>query len=43
MQGVTHYVDHVRGRDDEKRLTSSQFGQGDTLKTKALNKALAMA
>lgn len=43
LQGVTHYVDHVRGSNNaDKRLTSAWFGQGDTLKSKALDALLAM-
>jgi hypothetical protein len=42
VQGVTHFIDHVRGGDDS-RLVSAWFGQGATLKDKALEKALAMA
>lgn len=41
VQGVTHFIDHVRGGDDT-RMASAWFGQGDTLKTTALNNALAL-
>ena len=41
VQGVTHFIDHVRGSDDN-RQTSAWFGQGDTLKNTAMQKALAM-
>jgi len=43
VQAVTHYVDHVRGRDDDKRMTSAWFGQGATMKQRAMDAALAMA
>lgn len=43
LQGVTHYIDHVRGTSDDKRLTSAWFGQGDTMKQTALEQLLAMA
>jgi phage/plasmid-like protein (TIGR03299 family) len=42
VQGVTHYIDHVRGTSDDKRLTSAWFGQGNTLKTKAFDAALEL-
>jgi phage/plasmid-like protein (TIGR03299 family) len=42
LQGVTHWVDHVRGNPD-KRLQSSWFGQGATLKAQAIDQALALA
>lgn len=42
LQGVTHYVDHVRGTD-AKRLQSSWFGQGASLKERAMESALTLA
>jgi len=42
MQGVTRYIDHERGKDADKRLTSAWFGQGETVKQRALEMALAM-
>jgi len=42
VQGVTRYVDHGRGKDADKRLTSAWFGQGDALKQKAFEKAVAL-
>jgi len=39
VQGVTRYLDHARGKDAEKRLASSWFGQGHNLKEKALELA----
>lgn len=42
LQGVTHYIDHVRGNDD-KRQVSAMFGQGESLKSSAFAKLLAMA
>jgi len=35
LQGVTHYLDHVRGGDD--RRASAWFGQGAALKDRALD------
>jgi hypothetical protein len=43
VQGVTRFVDHSRGKDSDKRLTSAWFGQGETLKQQAVEKALALA
>lgn len=37
INGVTALVDHVRGRSASTRLDSAWFGQGDTLKRKALD------
>lgn len=39
IQGVTHYIDHVRGNSNDKRLTSAWFGQGDALKLRAVELA----
>jgi phage/plasmid-like protein (TIGR03299 family) len=39
VQGVTHYLDHVRGKDADKRLTSTWFGQGQAIKARALELA----
>lgn len=36
VQGVTHFVDHVRGRSADNRLASAWFGPGAKLKTDAL-------
>ena len=36
LQGVTHWVDHARGRDAEGRIQSALFGQGQALKDRAL-------
>jgi hypothetical protein len=41
VQGVTHWLDHVRGADD-KRLHSAWFGQGATLKQKAVEMAVEL-
>ncbi len=43
VNAVTRYVDHSRGKDPDKRLTSAWFGQGDQLKTRAVTEALALA
>lgn len=42
FNGVTHTVDHIRGRSLDNRLDSSMFGTGALLKQKAWNKALEM-
>jgi phage/plasmid-like protein (TIGR03299 family) len=39
VQAATHYVDHVRGKDNDTRITSALFGQGETLKTRAFEAA----
>ena len=38
LQGVTHYIDHVRGTSNDKRLNSAWFGQGETIKREALER-----
>lgn len=40
LQGVTATADHVRGRGPDTRLNSAWFGQGNTLKGKAWDKAM---
>jgi phage/plasmid-like protein (TIGR03299 family) len=35
LQGVTHYIDHVRSTSTDKRLASAWFGQGDNMKQEA--------
>lgn len=40
VQGVTRFVDHVRGTSADKRLTSAWFGQGNALKQEAVERAL---
>lgn len=42
VQAVTHYIDHSRGSTADKRMTSAWFGQGETLKNKALEAALSL-
>jgi phage/plasmid-like protein (TIGR03299 family) len=43
LNAVTEYVDHhKRARSTDHRLDSAWFGQGATLKQKALDKALAL-
>lgn len=42
VQAVTHYIDHSRGNDSDKRLTSAWFGQGETLKNRAMELALSI-
>jgi hypothetical protein len=36
VNSVTEWVDHYRGRSQDTRLNSAWFGDGDNLKTKAL-------
>lgn len=44
LNAVTEYVDHERrARSDEHRKDSAWFGQGATIKQKALNLALALS
>lgn len=43
VNGVTHYVDHVRGRSDDTRMAAAWFGPGDALKTQAVRVAANMA
>ena len=42
LQGVTHFVDHVRGTSADKRLTSAWFAHGNTMKQAAVDLALAI-
>lgn len=43
VQGVSRYIDHERGKDDAKRLNSAWFGQGETIKQRAVSAALDLA
>jgi phage/plasmid-like protein (TIGR03299 family) len=43
VNGVTHYVDHKRGRSQDSRLSSAWFGDSDMLKRSAMVTALEMA
>ncbi|NCC40375.1 MAG: DUF932 domain-containing protein [Gammaproteobacteria bacterium] len=43
VQGVTHWLDHVRGPDQGRRLSSTWFGQGARLKDAAVDAALKLA
>jgi phage/plasmid-like protein (TIGR03299 family) len=43
VNGITYFVDHERGREQDTRLASSWFGEGSSLKQKALDVAVAMA
>jgi phage/plasmid-like protein (TIGR03299 family) len=43
LQGVTHFIDHSRGKSTDQRLSSAWFGQGAAIKQQAVNTALAMA
>jgi hypothetical protein len=38
--GVTEWVDHNRGNDDEKRMASSLVGSGFNMKTQAWESAM---
>lgn len=40
LNGLTHTVDHTRGRSEGSRLDSQLFGTGAALKAKALKKAV---
>lgn len=43
LNGVTAYVDHVRGRSEDTRGFSAYFGEGEKLKQRALKVAVEMA
>lgn len=43
VQGVTRFIDHERGKDGDKRLTSAWFGQGEQIKERALTMASDLA
>jgi phage/plasmid-like protein (TIGR03299 family) len=43
LQAVTHWVDHVRGKDTDARVASALFGQGQNLKARALDLAETLA
>jgi len=43
VQGVSRFIDHERGSDNAKRLQSAWFGQGETMKKRAVENALALA
>lgn len=43
VNGVTYHVDHVRGKLQDTRLMSAWFGDGDALKSKAMQVAVQMA
>lgn len=43
INGVTYYVDHVRGRSQDSRLENAWFGSGSTLKEKAVEVAAELA
>lgn len=43
VQGLTHYVDHGRGKDVGQRLDSALFGQGTELKARGFEEACIRA
>lgn len=43
VNGVTYYTDHIAGRSQDNRLTSSWFGQRENLKEEAFDLALKVA
>lgn len=43
VNGVTYYVDHVRGRTQDSRLSNAWFGSGATMKEDAVDIAQEMA
>lgn len=43
VNGVTWYVDHERGRNQDNRLSGAWFGEGDRLKRDAVKVAVEMA
>jgi phage/plasmid-like protein (TIGR03299 family) len=42
FNGVTEYIDHVRGNDEEKRLESAMFGDGAKMKQGAFEAAMSL-
>jgi phage/plasmid-like protein (TIGR03299 family) len=43
VNGISHFVDHKRGRTDDSRLTAAWFGDGERLKNDGLALAMQMA
>jgi phage/plasmid-like protein (TIGR03299 family) len=43
FNGVTYLIDHVKGRNENNRLASAQFGSGRKKKVEALNTAIEYA
>lgn len=43
FNGVTYYVDHVMGRQQDNRVESAWLGSGRNIKVKALDSAIEMA
>lgn len=43
LNGITHYADHVAGRERDTALTSAWFGQKATMKSQALELAMEYA
>jgi len=43
LNGVTYFVDHKRGRSEDSRGFQAAFGEGERLKTRALEIAMEMA
>lgn len=43
LQGVTHFIDHARGKNPDQRLSSAWFGQGERIKQQAVSAALELA
>lgn len=41
VNAITEFVDHERGRNGDSRMNSAWFGQGDGIKSRALDLALA--
>jgi phage/plasmid-like protein (TIGR03299 family) len=40
---ITYWTDHITGRNDDNRLSSAWYGQGQNLKQRALTKAVELA
>jgi Domain of unknown function (DUF932) len=42
LNSVTEYLDHIKGRSADARLSSAWFGEGAVIKQKAMNEAVLL-
>jgi Domain of unknown function (DUF932) len=42
VNSVTEYLDHIKGRSNDARLTSAWFGDGAVMKQRAMNEAVLL-